>query len=142
MIALAREMQPFPGMAGQALYHNHQLLLVRRFTAIILLAAFAITQYAKQVNYLECKLSNYFKMTAASCDCEKIVHGGKGTADQSPLPLPHNHIHIDESYLSSQTLNRETHLPGHVNVCHIITHSELREGIHDNPDRPPQFSCS
>jgi hypothetical protein len=113
---------------------------VKRFTAIILLASFVIAQYAKQVSYLECRLSNYFNTPAEKCDCERILTKDKGVADQSPLPAPHNHIHVDEAYFPPKKLKRELSFPGNCVIYVPGRDTELSDGIYNQPDHPPQFS--
>ncbi|MEI9909328.1 MAG: hypothetical protein WDO71_06505 [Bacteroidota bacterium] len=110
---------------------------MKGFTSIILLASFVIAQYAKQVSYLECRLSNYFNIPAEKCDCEKILIKDKGVADQSPLPVPHNHVHVDETYFPPQNVKPKLSFPGNC-VVHIpCKDTVLSDGFYNRPDRPP-----
>jgi hypothetical protein len=111
--------------------------LLRKFTAILLLATFFISQYAKQTGYLKCRLANYFSTNAIKCDCEKILLTGNSSATSIPAPVPHNHLHLDELFYPSQPLLKEGVLVlGNLFLPTVPT--MLHDGDPQQIDRPPQ----
>lgn len=112
---------------------------MKNLSAIILITAFIAAQYARQVSYLECKLSNTFKTAAEKCDCEKIM-SGEDDMDTYPVPVPHNHVHVDESYLPGYPFKMTLFGTDDFNYC-IMPVSALSKGLYGRPDRPPADNC-
>jgi hypothetical protein len=111
---------------------------LRKLTAIVVLATFFISQYAKQAGYLECRLANYFSTDIIKCDCEKILLADTG--DVMPIQgLPsHNHLHLDELFYPSFALLKE--LAAARAVLYISPQPAiLQDGMPEQIDRPPQF---
>jgi hypothetical protein len=132
-------MQPFFNSTCPVLYYqNDQKSFLRKLTAIFLLISFAISQYAKQASYLECILSNYLIAPAEKCDCAKIVKQNKYPVNQSPVPVRHNHMHIDESYFPILAVSRELYLNDHLVTSFFTGSSKLHEGARDQPYHPPR----
>jgi hypothetical protein len=71
---------------------------VQKTAAHILLSAFIVLQFAKQVSYAECRLTNYFSGPGQQCDCEKIFAENTVQDKSTQLPLSHQHLHIDDMY--------------------------------------------
>jgi len=57
-----------------------------------------LSQYAKQLSYVECKLSNTFKAETAKCDCETILSQDNTGTPEQPANTAHFHVHIDDVY--------------------------------------------
>jgi hypothetical protein len=113
---------------------------VRKFTAIILLTAFVASQYARHISFFECKLANYFKASTERCDCEKIIGEKSNSADQDPLPVVHNHFHLDESYCPPGKSETDNHSIDS-RIIYSTAHFTLliTEGFFGSVDRPPQM---
>ncbi|MBP8114646.1 MAG: hypothetical protein KAY50_04760 [Chitinophagaceae bacterium] len=71
---------------------------MRKILAISLICLFALSQYAKQLSYVECKLSNTFKAETAKCDCETILSQDNTSTPDQPANTTHFHVHIDDVY--------------------------------------------
>jgi hypothetical protein len=110
-------MQPFFKATCPVLYNqNIQPSFLRKFTAILLVITFA-----------------------QPCDCMKIISQSKAVTDQSPVPLAHNHLHIDESYLLPFSITR-LHYHDHGIATYFLTPvSPLEDGMGDKPYRPPRL---
>ena len=76
------------------LYSN--CFFVRTFIAFILLLLFFVSQYARHISYLECRLSNHFNPGNQKCDCEEIA-GKTGTGNNFPVPAHHRHLYVEEA---------------------------------------------
>ena len=97
-----------------------------------------VAQYARQVNYLECKVTNSFKNPQGRCDCEKIFPLKKNATDQSPVPVRHNHLHVDDLYDTYEKLIREMYTHSPIIYC-LSNPAMIRKGISSGLDRPPQI---
>jgi len=71
---------------------------MQKTAAHILLAAFVVLQFAKQVSYAECRVASYFSGSGQPCDCEKIFVDNIEQNQSTQLPLSHQHLHIDDMY--------------------------------------------
>lgn len=106
---------------------------------IILLIAFITSQYAGHLSYFECKLANYFRADTENCNCEQVIRQEDSSAEQSPAPVAHNHIHIDESYCPPVKTEPGTH-PADIRIIYLSAHTSLlASGVYGNTDHPPQF---
>jgi hypothetical protein len=110
---------------------------VRNISAILIICIFAISQYAKQLSYVECKFSNTFKPFTAHCDCEKRLETGKSANAELPVPKTHTHLHPDDFFfINLESLTRlSVPIPGEEICCHSGTETE---GILHAPFRPPR----
>lgn len=109
---------------------------VRKLSAILLIAIFASSQYTRQLNYLECKLSNVFKSTELKCDCEKQA-GLDKQEPGSPAPKAHLHIHLDE-YFSAPKQNTLADLFNPFCLTPLAFYSPKEcEGSYPAPWQPP-----
>jgi hypothetical protein len=75
---------------------------VQKIASILLICLFALSQYAKQLSYIECKLSNNFKAENAKCDCETKLAQDTSSAPDQPANTTHFHLHADEIYFIEQ----------------------------------------
>ena len=71
---------------------------MRKLSAILLLCIFVFAQYARQLNYLECKLSNTFKVNSSKCDCDNLAGFENKDTNEPPLSKIHTYIHLDEFF--------------------------------------------
>lgn len=110
---------------------------MQKTAALILFAAFVVLQFAKQVSYAECRLTNYFSGTGQPCDCEKILAEKTGLEKSTQLPLSHQHLHIDDMYsFASLVTEKEWEITAASN--HIITDvNRWTNAITSSIDRPP-----
>ncbi len=72
--------------------------------AILLITLFMLTQYGRQLAYLQCKVENFsVKTSTATCDCEKD-QGYDFGKDNNQLPPQKAHVHIslDEYYVLNE----------------------------------------
>jgi hypothetical protein len=109
---------------------------VRKLSAILLIVLFAFSQYARQLNYLECNLSNVFKSAELKCDCEKQAGLDKQEPGSS-VPKAHLHLHLDE-YFSAPKQNV---LPAFFNPFDLkplaFYSAKECEGSFQVPEQPP-----
>ena len=129
-------MQPFASECGQRLKPGQTS--VRKISALILSMAFLAAQYARQISFLECSVSNYFKAGTETCDCEKILVSE--TSDDQPGPINHNHAHIDESYCLSGGAILLSHPSTAKSKDSGYPQFGLHDGIYGQPDHPPDNS--
>jgi hypothetical protein len=71
---------------------------VRNLSAILLISIFAFSQYARQLSYIECKISNTLRSSSLKCDCEKQAGFDKQDNKTGPPAKAHLHIHLDEFF--------------------------------------------
>lgn len=73
--------------------------------SILILSLFILTQYGRQLAYLQCKVENFsVKKDTASCDCEKDYSNDLSKTDNKlPPQKTHIHISLDEYYLMNET---------------------------------------
>ncbi|HLG39396.1 MAG TPA: hypothetical protein VI461_06995 [Chitinophagaceae bacterium] len=71
---------------------------MRKLSAILLIGLFTFSQYARQLSYLECKLSNVFKPNLSKCDCDKKISLVSQDSNPSPASKVQTHIHLDEFF--------------------------------------------
>ncbi|MGB4845701.1 MAG: hypothetical protein WBP16_14640 [Ferruginibacter sp.] len=69
-----------------------------KLTSIVLICLFALSQYAKQLSYIECRISNTFKADAVKCDCETKLVQDNPSSPEDPVGLVHFHVHIDDVF--------------------------------------------
>lgn len=75
---------------------------MQQLASILLICLFALSQYAKQLSYIECKLSNNFKAENAKCDCEtKLAQDSSESPDQ-PANTTHFHVHANDVYFKEE----------------------------------------
>ena len=108
-----------------------------RLTSIVLICLFALSQYAKQLSYIECRLSNAFKADVLKCECEtKLVQNNPSLPEQ-PVGLVHFHVHIDDIFFLSN--NQETNvwiLAGlQLNSRYLMYVSAGHTKLHSQPPR-------
>jgi hypothetical protein len=109
---------------------------VRKLSAILLISLLAFSQYARQLSYLECKLSNTFKPDSSRCDCDKKAGLDKKDNNQSPVSKVHTHIHFDEFFSSA----REININSSVNSLQVNPdrlHDDECKGNFSKPWQPP-----
>jgi hypothetical protein len=109
---------------------------MRKFTVILLLVAFTTGQYAKQLTYWQCRLSNIVRNDAARCDCEKLIVQTK-PSDQPVLPVNHNHIHIQPDDLYDHAYEAtDRRLSGNSSLYKVCQQPSLLAGVSPSIDRP------
>lgn len=80
---------------------------MQKIASILLICLFACSQYAKQLSYIECKLSNKFKPDTVKCDCETKLAQDNSSAPDQPANTTHFHVHADEVYFLEQCSHTE-----------------------------------
>ena len=100
-----------------------------------------LTQYGRQLAYLQCKVENFsVKTSTATCDCEKD-YGNEVAKDDNQLPPQKTHVHIslDEYYVLSENTNRL------ITKDQLIKYSKqpisFLSSFNGNIFRPPQSYC-
>ena len=126
-----------------AVFENSSLLslaLMRQIAAILLIAVFAFTHYAKQLSYMECKLANMGKPSAQQCDCEKKFELVALDSKQ-PLSLLPQFFHVIDEFYSAAV----TKVP--VAVCDLLQAKSTtlsKEAVCERnaaaPFRPPRYN--
>ena len=135
-------MHPFPGIAvyspdSQRSQPKPIDTGLKIISAILLICTFTLSQYARQLSYLECKFSNLFKSATTQCDCEKksgITQAGK---DGGSTPLIHIHIHPDEFFSRAETVQVSLQPVIQTKGASLPLLIDLSEGIPFPPWRPP-----
>jgi hypothetical protein len=77
---------------------NRPTAMKRTITAILLFAVFAVSQYARHIGYVQCRLMSYNNSEKPSCDCEKQFIGDPTRNKPLSLPVHHQHAYVDEVY--------------------------------------------
>jgi hypothetical protein len=96
------------------------------------------SQYARQLSYVQCLITNSISSSSAICDCEKIKT--EVVTGENNLPHSKNHTHhsIDEWYTQWHVvpLNRGSE---HLNIVHSSYYSvNFCKGVLQQQYRPPQ----
>lgn len=112
---------------------------MRSITTILLLTSFLVLQYARQLSYWECRLSNSFKTESQKCDCEKLVKQAARQDEAFPVPAVHNHFHLDESYYPSRNISTEGINHATVSAWFPAGFIFIGKVIPGRLDRPPQI---
>jgi len=77
---------------------NNCRVQLKKITTILLLASFLVFQYARQVSYWECRVSNSFKANNEKCDCEQLVDQVADQGEPFPASAHNNHFHVDDGF--------------------------------------------
>jgi hypothetical protein len=112
---------------------------MRSITIMLMLTSFLVLQYARQVSYWECRLSNYFKTASQKCDCEKLVKQVEGQGETSPVPVVHNHFHLDESFYPSRIISAEEIYCAAISAWCLARQFFTGKIIPARVDHPPQI---
>ena len=111
---------------------------MKPLAAIFLIAVFALSQYAKQFTYLECKLANLAKSLGQQCDCEK-QYDVLTKNDKKPINAEtHVHIIIDEFYsppVKRPVCYNYSFVPEKLTIVFL---SAVHKGYANTPYKPPQ----
>lgn len=128
----------YPGIKAPSFFNqNLYLRQVRHLSAILLISIFAFSQYARQLSYLECKISNTFKTNTTKCDCEKQADFDKQDDKQPPGPTAHTHIHLDEFFAVAREVALHSYYKNiKMNLFHLPAEDEC-EGNYPKPWQPP-----
>ena len=123
-------------------YHfaSTKYLPLRSIITILLLINFLVFQYARQLNYWECRLSNNLKTENEKCDCEKLIKVVTGQTKPFPAPLVHNHFHVDESFYPSSSIIETRIFYSSLPTRFIARKIFIPKIISGRLDRPPQMS--
>jgi hypothetical protein len=106
--------------------------------AILFITVFALSQYAKQLAYLQCKLANDLTNTTQKCDCEKQT-GNAGTDKELPTTKNHTHSNIDEFYTTVKDITANTHALILLPVAFFGYNTGEQDGNSDRLERPPIY---
>ncbi|HEX5651790.1 MAG TPA: hypothetical protein VFX58_01875 [Chitinophagaceae bacterium] len=109
---------------------------MQKLLAIILLFSFTVSQYARQLAYMECRLNNYLNSSLTDCNCEKVWTQST-TPDESPLPDSQRHLHPEEWYTLVRGDLNEKLLPENIPSHNSILNFILYPGYGSLPERPP-----
>ena len=126
---------PFTGWLVYPLTSQNRTAL-RSFSAIILSALFAFSQYARELDYLGCSFLNKLRTESAKCDCEKKVPADEH-AKKTSSPKTHIHNHFDDFF----SLEKDIRLK--IPLCFLIDGNpctlnvDLCNGISRTLLRPP-----
>ncbi len=74
---------------------------MRQYLSIALIVVFLLSQYGRNIAYLECELYNLVQQgTGIRCDCERMapVQADTGKSPLAPLQKQGG-VHLDESFL-------------------------------------------
>jgi hypothetical protein len=117
---------------------NQLQLSIEEVTTILLLASFLVFQYARQVSYWECRLSNSFKVSNEKCDCEQMINQ---VTDQSEpqVPVHHNHFHVDETFFPACALAIKKSFDMQQSSQGMMLQVFINRIIASRLDRPPQM---
>ncbi len=116
---------------------NKYLHRVRKLSAILLISIFAFSQYARQLNYLQCKFSNNFKTSAAKCDCEKQAGFEKQDTGQLPVSKTHMHIQLDELFAVPKEVIVDASFKEVKLKTNLFPGDDECKGIYTKPWQPP-----
>lgn len=130
-------MQPFSSRLSPFVRHTKYFQL-RKLITILLLTNFLLFQYARQVSYWECSISNYFRTENQKCDCEKLIKVVAGQTKSSPVPAVHNHFHLDESFYPSASITDTGNFYAYLSNWCVSREIFIGRMIARRLDRPPQ----
>jgi hypothetical protein len=111
---------------------------MKQLAAIFLIGVFALSQYAKQFAYMECKLANSFKSSTEQCDCEK-KYNIHSLEDKKPIgSQTHFHPVIDEYYAAPENITLTKLVNRLIEKTTLPSSPDLSEGNNSTLYRPPQ----
>ena len=111
---------------------------MKQLASIFLIAVFALSQYAKQLAYMECKLANSFKPSTEQCDCEKKYDNHSLNDKKQAGPQTHLHPVIDEYYSVSENNTLISSINLLIEKTTLPSSPNLSKGNSSAPYRPPQ----
>jgi hypothetical protein len=115
---------------------NLSTAMKKATTAILVFIVFLVSQYARHIAYLECKLS-YTNSGQPPCDCEKRFIVDQDADQRAPSPIHHRHIHFDEAYIPfSFPLTASAHFKNDPD-CQIEGIGKVLPGFRTDLLRPP-----
>jgi len=112
---------------------------LKKVTTILLLASFMVFQYARQVTYWECTVSNSFKVSNEKCDCEQMINQVTDQSEPFPVPVHHNHFHVDETFFPACTLIIKKSFDMQQSSPGMMLQVFINKSIASRLDRPPQM---
>ena len=110
---------------------------MKKLSAILLICLFAISQYARQLRYLECKFYNTFNLASGKCDCEKQTGFGTQDPNQMPLSKIHAHAHPDEFFSVSREVTADFILESTLSQANRLPGEDECKGNYLIPWQPP-----
>jgi hypothetical protein len=76
---------------------------MQRSLSLAFIALLTVSQYARQLSYLQCRLINNFNTTAQHCDCEKKSAEVQPNGKEFPVTKVSIHSYLDEFYTQVKT---------------------------------------
>ena len=111
---------------------------MKQRVAIFLIVVFALSQYARQFVYMECKLANLVKSTPQQCDCEK-KYNVHILNEKTPVGAPiHFHPIIDEFYAAATNKIKLSYFIFRPGLSNTLSSADICKGTFATPYRPPQ----
>jgi hypothetical protein len=115
------------------------LTVLCKLNSITLLAALLLLQYAHHINYLQCRVVNYFQTSSQTCDCNKVFAQEKEPVDnREPLPA-HTHFHLDEYYSGAKAAAGLILLQYYSETGYPAYSTLLKAGVKDEIIHPPRY---
>lgn len=111
-----------------------QIIFLKRVLCILFLAVFLLFHTGRVLLYLECEVSN--TISAASCDCAKILAGTGAEDTTIPMNTHAGHKHLPEEF--DQAPAAATLIAAlQANVRHTAYAGLLPCGYHPETFHPP-----
>jgi hypothetical protein len=112
---------------------------LRKVTTILLLSSFLVFQYARQLTYWECRVSNSFKVSNEKCDCEQAINQVTDQSEPLQVPVHHNHFHVDETFFPPRTLTIKKSFDMQQSSPGMMLQVFINKIIASRLARPPQM---
>jgi len=111
--------------------------IVQKTIALFLVSLFALTQYMRQLSYLECKVYNALNPKTVRCDCESKTGVGKVINAPAHPPAAHIHIVLDDFFVTHALSLSAGHLQDVVSLLFPLSNESLCKGVRFPPWQPP-----
>lgn len=110
---------------------------LRKGTAIFAILVFLLSQYARQISYIECRLANTFTPASLRCDCEKKLTDENAADSNKPIK-EHRHIHADDYFFPD--VKTPNDLGNHVVIKKTTAYcGKTASGMVPPPFQPPRI---
>ena len=112
---------------------------MQRSLAVLLIIVFALSQYARLLGYLQCRLINKFSTTVQHCDCEKQNFAEQPASKEFPVAKAQIHPAINDFYTAAKeiiSVGSAPLLPGVLFACY---NQAPCRGNYGELYRPPRY---
>jgi hypothetical protein len=112
--------------------------LLKQLHGILLISLLLWSQYARQLSYVQCLITNSINAAAITCDCEKIKPDATSGSNSPAHSKNHLHYSIDDWYNAINPASLQACTQQLSVTCGNYQNAHFCRGFLRQNDRPPQ----